>query len=340
MMRDEDNGLMKSTYEIHLRKWYGFGSQFSKTSDLIEKTLSDVSSLTEKKTLELSHQFQLLATSSVENSRCMQEIIRLAHQVNINGEELEIRQISALLKETFMSSIGCILEISKQAMVMIYILDDALKTLTHIEKSIHEIEVINQKTKYLSLNATIEAVRAGEAGESFQVVASEVRELSNDTQTLATNIRSQVTEMSETLINAQNILQHVARIDMSENILAKERLEVMMEGLVDNSVRLSDISRNVVESVEQSNKSARELISSIQFQDRIQQDFQNIINVIQALKQVFLKVRKESINDFEDIFGDEDQIVQKAEDESRQHETLSEKQEAASGDDGNDILLF
>ncbi|MBA4249938.1 MAG: hypothetical protein C0432_03285 [Candidatus Puniceispirillum sp.] len=306
MTRDDDKQLMGSAHEVHLRKWMDFGNQFSKTSDLIEKTLGEASSLTEKKTLELSHQFQLLATSSVENSRCMQEIIKLSHSVNINGEEFEIRQISALLKETFMSSIGCILEISKQAMVMIYILDDALKTLTHIEKSIHEIEVINQKTKYLSLNATIEAVRAGEAGESFQVVASEVRELSNDTQTLATNIRSQVTEMSETLINAQNILQQVARIDMSDNILAKERLEVMMEGLVDNSTRLSAISKNVVESVDQSNQSARELISSIQFQDRVQEEFQNIINVVKSLKQVFLKIKKGSLVDYGDIFGSEE----------------------------------
>lgn len=340
MMRDEDNELMGNVHEIHLRKWFDFGNQFSKTSDLIEKTLGDVSSLTEKKTLELSHQFQLLATSSVENSRCMQEIIKLAHQVNINGEDLEIRQISALLKETFMSSIGCILEISKQAMVMIYILDDALKTLTHIEKSIHEIEVINQKTKYLSLNATIEAVRAGEAGESFQVVASEVRELSNDTQTLATNIRSQVTEMSETLINAQNILQHVARIDMSDNILAKERLEVMMEGLVDNSTRLSDISKNVVESVEQSNKSARELISSIQFQDRVQQDFQNIINVVQSLRQVFLKIRKESLADFEEILGKAAQEDLSLDNMPRRHETLSERQDSSPDKGGDDVLLF
>ncbi len=296
-MMIDDKELMGSAHEVHLRQWMDFGNQFSKTSDLIEKKLGDASSLTEKKTLELSHQFQLLATSSMENSRCMQEIIKLSSSVNINGEELEIRQISSLLKETFMSSIDCILEISKQAMVMIYILDDALKTLTHIEKSIHEIEVINQKTKYLSLNATIEAVRAGEAGESFQVVASEVRELSNDTQTLAINIRSQVTEMSETLINAQNILQQVTRIDMSDNILAKERLEVMMEGLVDNSTRLSSISKNVVESVNQSNQSARELISSIQFQDRVQEEFQNIINVVKSLKQVFLKIQKGSLVD-------------------------------------------
>lgn len=328
MEYEKENIAHLPIYRAHLRRWVTFGDRFTSTSDHINKNINMIAELTERKTLELSHQFQLMATSSIEQSKCMQEIIHLAHTVNINGEDIEIRQISVLLQDTFISSISCILEISKQAMVMIYILDDALKTLGQIEKSIHEIEVINQKTKYLSLNATIEAVRAGEAGESFQVVASEVRELSNDTQSLATNIRSQVTEMSETLMNAQNILQHIARIDMSENILAKERLDVMMEGLVQNTVRLSNISQGVAASVQKSSESARELISSIQFQDRVQQDFQHILADIKKLQNTAFKIKGETIRDFGDMSGGD----------SSQEAAHADMDDTANGDKQRDLL--
>lgn len=336
---ERDNKSHLPIYRAHLRRWVTFGDRFTVASEHIHKSVNTISELTERKTLELSHQFQLMATSTVEQSRCMQEIIHLAQTVNINGEDIEIRQISSLLQDTFISSISCILEISKQAMVMIYILDDALKTLGQIEKSIHEIEVINQKTKYLSLNATIEAVRAGEAGESFQVVASEVRELSNDTQSLATNIRSQVTEMSETLMNAQNILQHVARIDMSDNILAKERLEVMMEGLVQNTVRLANISQTVAASVQKSTESARELISSIQFQDRVQQDFQHILTDLKNLQNSVFKIKSETIRDFGDLVGEESapEALEFQEQQIEAQESLSKKHDRHTEDE---IVLF
>ncbi len=344
MEQERDNILHLPIYRAHLKRWVTFGDKFTFTSELVSKNINAIAELTERKTLELSHQFQLMATSSIEQSKCMQEIIHLAHTVNINGEDIEIRQISSLLQDTFISSISCILEISKQAMVMIYILDDALKTLGQIEKSIHEIEVINQKTKYLSLNATIEAVRAGEAGESFQVVASEVRELSNDTQSLATNIRSQVTEMSATLMNAQNILQHVARIDMSDNILAKERLEVMMEGLVQNTVRLSSISQGVAASVQKSSESARDLISTIQFQDRVQQDFQHILSDLKTLQNSVFKIKGETIRDFGEFISDfqAEQALSEVKDMKSDmgKESLSTRQDRPTNSQDDEIVLF
>jgi methyl-accepting chemotaxis protein len=255
---------------------------------------------------------------------------------------VEIQEISTLLQETFMNSISSILKISKQAMVMIYIIDDALKTLTHIEKSIHEIEMINHKTKYLSLNATIEAVRAGEAGESFQVVASEVRELSNDTQRLATNIRTQVNQMNETLVSAQDILQSVARIDMSDNILSKDRLDEMMAGLVQNSITLSGISQQVAESVATFSESAKSLVTNIQFQDRIKQDFQHIMASLDYLKSTMGSLKQESIRDcdlVDDVYEKIDEL--NVLDHPAAHSSLLDPLlDSGGGSSHDDITLF
>jgi methyl-accepting chemotaxis protein len=60
--------------------------------------------------------------------------------------------------------------------------------LEHIEKVNKLIKSISEKTNILSLNAGIEATRAGVHGKGFTVIAGEVRKLSNDTSESAENI--------------------------------------------------------------------------------------------------------------------------------------------------------
>ncbi len=180
-------------------------SVIEKANEGMSHRIDAVMNLSENKTVALSNQFQLLSKNAALQADYLQQLISIAQTVKVGESDIGIQEVSSLLHKTFLESISCMLEISKQAMLMVYILNDGVKNLNEIEKSIRQIEIINHKTKYLSINATIEAVRAGEAGESFQVVASEVRDLSNDTQRLAISIRSQVNQMTETLNYAQEI---------------------------------------------------------------------------------------------------------------------------------------
>ncbi|MBP9753182.1 MAG: hypothetical protein KBD31_05195 [Proteobacteria bacterium] len=279
-----------------INQWVSFSDIQQKILSRVTSSMNSISELTEGKTIELAHQFQSLSTSAREQTDRIVEMSHLAKSIVIDNQEVEISEITRLLQETFLSSITCILDMSKQAMIMIYSLDDSIKTLNQIEKSIREIEKINHKTKYLSLNATIEAVRAGEAGESFQVVASEVRDLSNDTQTLAINIREQVSELSKTVQNAQNILQSMARVDLTEHLLAKDQLDDMITGLVDNSTHMGDIMAQAMVKSQDFSQQATRLIAGIQFQDRVKQDFGKIMNDITKLSTTSEQLKISSQN--------------------------------------------
>lgn len=76
-------------------------------------------------------------------------------------------------------------KIMEEIFYNIQILVDSIK---EIEKVIELMDSISQQTNLLSLNASIEAVRAGEYGKGFSVVAGEVKKLANQSKMSTNNV--------------------------------------------------------------------------------------------------------------------------------------------------------
>lgn len=76
---------------------------------------------------------------------------------------------------------------------------------------VNMISSIAQKTNILSLNASIEAVRAGDAGRGFAVVASEIRKLAEQTGESAKQISELITVVQHDAGKAKEEMDVVAR---------------------------------------------------------------------------------------------------------------------------------
>ena len=134
-------------------------------------------------------------------------------------------------------------------------MDMLSKVINRMNEVIEDINAISSQTNLLSLNASIEAARAGDAGKGFAVVADEIRNLADETQKLTGNmgqfvegVKEASTKSVESVANTIHSLQSMT--EMINNVWSlNEENQEHLARITDSISSLAAVSEEISSSM-------------------------------------------------------------------------------------------
>lgn len=255
--------------------------------ELLECLLPEAAKNVEDASCDLTQKFRELTECAQSQSSIVQALIGTIGSIQVNGKEVTLQEFMRLFESTLDDAIAKLLFVSKKAVVMVYGMSDAIRSLQDIEKFSEQVQAITKQTHLLSINAMIEAARAGEAGQGFNVVAQEVKELSSRIETLSQSMSQRTSEIMQQVTATNNVLQEVATIDMNTSLEAKDTLQALMQGLAAQNSETTkvmqqsaDTSRNIAHAIQS-------MVVNLQFQDRNSQIMENAVRIVHQCLTLF-----------------------------------------------------
>ncbi len=226
---------------------------------------------------ELSGKFQNMASAARAQTQTVEGLMSSVQKIELDGESIPLADLSAGLSQTLTDLVDKINQLTARGSAMSLALADVQAEIKSMQASITQIERINKQTKLLSLNAKIEAARAGAAGRGFAVVATEIGDLAGAVNTLSDTVKKQILTVSDGVLRSGSLLREISSIEMSEeNVNAQTRIKAMMGCLVDRNAAVAEALHKTAVSSQEMEQAVSGAIVGMQFQDRVMQQLQNV----------------------------------------------------------------
>ena len=169
--RNDEIGVLTSSYNQTLKFLREIISELNKTSELLFNSTNEI------------------AASSEEISASSEEISAISQQMSKGAQE----QASKVLETN--GQVSMFEQLFKEK-------------ITSIKGTSKLIESITSQVNMLALNASIEAARAGEYGRGFSVVADNIRQLADSTKNSLTEVNSKIMDIEINLVDSLNKIKN------------------------------------------------------------------------------------------------------------------------------------
>lgn len=301
----EMSALLKETDSMQRNLSETIGKVKDVSQDLTEN-VSEVTKMSESsagRAMQISIAMEELSRATVGMAENVQDIneqmLEIGNCVNDISERIECLSQSAenilqtnntakvsmdLIMNNSEESVDAVADIEKQ-------INETNNSIAQVDQAVELILSISQQTNLLSLNASIEAARAGAFGKGFAVVAEEIRRLSEQSAEGAEMIKNLAGTITEKSGRSVQLAQKVhALISLEQKNIAEtqkkyeelsdeinrsvndirliadktEHLSLYKENVIDNVQNLSAISEENTASNEEVNANVSEIMSKVQ----------------------------------------------------------------------------
>ena len=239
------------------------GSVADNSGVLLEETKSITSSIAEVE--------QGIVMQAQDAENCLVRMDDLSKKIEIVTDNTnKIAEIADNTKGIVSSGLGTIEELkdkakatSKVTAEVIANIQDLDEASGSIAKIIGAINDIADQTSLLSLNASIEAARAGDAGRGFAVVADSIRKLAEQSVNSVNEIKDIVGKIQKQTVDTVEVAKQAEQIVSSQEDALKNTIDVFHD--IDNHVSgLADNLSKITEGINDMDVAKRDTLSAIE----------------------------------------------------------------------------
>ncbi|RED54070.1 methyl-accepting chemotaxis protein [Aestuariispira insulae] len=284
-----------------LDQWLGLSEMQRRTFSALVNEVRTTSDLVEASADTLSGEFQKLAGVTRSQATNLAEVIEKASRTEVDGKEIAVRALMEQMLGDLENMVEKVLFISKQGIHVTNSLQDLVGHIDAVDDSINRIEDFTRQTNYLAVNAKLEAAKAGEAGKGFSVVAGEIASMSKSINSLSEDIRTRMSGVVDGLDKGRDLVRELNAIDMSDNIVLKEKIEKVLHVLLDQNDKLNETVKGSLNETETITKSIGELTTTMQFQDRTKQRMEHIVDILEVLAGASADLSETTRNECPDL---------------------------------------
>lgn len=253
----------------------------------IHEEVTRVSQIVQNAIVDLTDAFQNLNQLSSREEELVHEIIE--HTASHNTDTSDAQTGRSFLTEAsrlMQYFIETLVDVSKQSIETVHSIDDMVSHMDGIFKLLGDVKTIADQTNLLALNAAIEAARAGEAGRGFAVVADEVRQLSQRSNTLNEEIIGGVNAAKQAIAHVRETVGNMASRDMNAAITGKERVDQAFTRAEEHNVFLSKQIARLNQIAEHINADVNKAVRCLQFEDLVTQSMGTALSHLERLQQL------------------------------------------------------
>lgn len=249
------------------------GGKVTDSADSLSATSEIILSATRDISVTIDEIEKGVVQQAEDTENCLTQMSKLSDKINqVYDNTYEIEKIAGDTKGVVEKGIVIIDELNDKTKATADVTHVVIKDIEDLEVQSRNIgnfvEMINEiasQTNLLSLNASIEAARAGDAGKGFAVVADEIRKLAdqsvqavNQIQGIVSAIQGKTKGTVVSAKQAEEIVESQTE-SLKRTIRAFEDINIYVEKLVTN---LEDISHGV-KGIESAKEDTLEAISNI-----------------------------------------------------------------------------